>query len=206
MNESGVQKMLQDEVGLGSDAPVAAGPIGRDEARATDAALKAEVLSYARVQGLFTGSDLSGSVLRPAVAANHDAYGDTATARMILAMRGLSAPTQATAFLEALGATTTPQSGAASSGPSFSAAMASSRQASSSNATPAAADSDMRARVVALQQLIDRLIADAEAAPVGTSGASAASADTLAVSRERLMQLRRQLDAILAAMYKQGRL
>jgi lipid-binding SYLF domain-containing protein len=205
MNESGVQKLLQEEVALGTDASVATGPIGRDDASVSDAAVKAEVLSYSRVQGLFAGTDLSGSVLRPAVGANHDAYGETATPRTILAMRGLSAPTQATAFLDALGAPAAPQSAVASSRPSFSASTVSSHQPSSPNAAPPAADSDMRARVVALQQLIDRLIADAEATPVGTSGASAASADTLVVSRERLMQLRRQLDAILAAMYKQGR-
>jgi lipid-binding SYLF domain-containing protein len=65
MNESGVQKLLQNKVTLGVDAAVAAGPVGRQAAAATDAQLKAEIISYSRAEGLFAGVDLSGGLLRP---------------------------------------------------------------------------------------------------------------------------------------------
>src|SRR5262249_54046275 len=48
MNESGVEKLLKNKVTLGADASVAAGPLGRRGAVGTDAALTAEILSYAR--------------------------------------------------------------------------------------------------------------------------------------------------------------
>src|SRR3989442_6893674 len=53
MNESGVQKLLQNKVTLGIDAAVAAGPIGRQASAGTDVQLRAEILSYSRAQGLF---------------------------------------------------------------------------------------------------------------------------------------------------------
>lgn len=48
---------------LGADASVAAGPFGRDAAAATDAQLKAEILSYSRSRGIFAGVSLDGSTL-----------------------------------------------------------------------------------------------------------------------------------------------
>src|SRR5947209_7105926 len=69
MNRRGVDKLLEDKVSLGADASVAAGPLGRSAAAATDAQLKAEMLSYSRSSGVFAGIDLSGGVLRPDKAA-----------------------------------------------------------------------------------------------------------------------------------------
>ena len=48
---------------LGADAEVAAGPVGRQAAAATDARLEAEIVSYSRSRGLFAGVSLDGSVL-----------------------------------------------------------------------------------------------------------------------------------------------
>src|SRR5262249_43552391 len=53
MNESGAQKLLQNKTTLGADASVAAGPMGRQGQIATDAFLKAEILSYSKAKGLF---------------------------------------------------------------------------------------------------------------------------------------------------------
>jgi lipid-binding SYLF domain-containing protein len=72
MSDRGVQKLLRDPVSLGRDASVASGPVGRMAHAATDDRLKAELLSYSRAQGLFTGSDLSGAVLKPDDDDNHD--------------------------------------------------------------------------------------------------------------------------------------
>src|SRR5580658_3942302 len=84
MNQRGVEKLLQDKVSLGADASVAAGPVGRSAAAATDAQLKAEMLAYSRTQGLFAGIDLSGGVLRPDKEGDARAYGSDVTARGIV--------------------------------------------------------------------------------------------------------------------------
>src|SRR6476469_3944863 len=74
-NESGMKKLLGNKVTLGAEASVAAGPVGRDARAATDAQMKAEILSYSRAQGLFAGINLSGGVLRPDSDDNEDLYG-----------------------------------------------------------------------------------------------------------------------------------
>lgn len=48
---------------LGGNASIAAGPIGREAAAATDLKLEAEIVSYSRSRGLFAGVSLSGAVL-----------------------------------------------------------------------------------------------------------------------------------------------
>jgi hypothetical protein len=59
----------------------------------------------------------------------------------------------------------------------------------------------LRARVIDIQQTVDRLLADTTPAPVGTSGtADAAVNNTVRVDRARLLQLRQQLDALLATL------
>ena len=84
MNENGMERLLQDKVTLGVDASVAAGPVGRSGAAATDAQLTAEMLSYSRARGLFAGIDLSGGVLRPDNDASRDFYGHLVANREVL--------------------------------------------------------------------------------------------------------------------------
>src|SRR5438128_1144151 len=194
MNDQGVQKLLENKVTLGADASVAAGPLGRRAGAATDAALTAEILSYSRSQGLFAGIDLSGGVLRPDEDANKDVYGAGASPRTILASREISAPPQAMPFLKALGAAgsgTARPTAAASPGPAGGVA------ATPRTTTMPTTDDDLRARVVDIQQTLDRILADTTPAPVGTAGTTGGSAasGTVSVDRARLMQLRQQLDA-----------
>jgi lipid-binding SYLF domain-containing protein len=61
-----VERILnnRDKFTLGADAAVAAGPLGREAAAATDVQLKAEIYSYSRSRGLFAGVALDGSALR----------------------------------------------------------------------------------------------------------------------------------------------
>jgi len=74
----------------------------------------------------------------------------------------------------------------------------------------APAREDVRGRVVDIQQALDRILADTTPAPVGTSGATTASgtaaptatSTAVTVDRARLLQLRRQLDALLATVNK----
>ena len=191
MNDSGVQKLLKNKVNLGADASVAAGPLGRRGGVSTDAVATAEILCYSRTKGLFAGIDLSGGVLRPDEDANKDVYGAGAVPSTILATREMSAPPEAAPFLSALKGT----SAAAAPKP-----LASSAPARRST-TPA--DDDIRGRVLDIQQAVDRLLADATPGPVGTSGTLGADAPrnaTAAVDRARLMQIREQLDGLIATL------
>jgi len=194
MNEQGVQKLLNNKVNLGAEASVAAGPIGRAGSVGTDAQLTAEILSYSRAKGLFAGINLSGGVLRPDEDANRDAYGAGASPRTILASRSISAPPEAQAFLAALGrpaATAAPTELPTSN-------QASSTPPSRATTTPTT-DDDVRTQIVELQQqMLDRLLSGSSSGPVGTTGST--SARTIAVDREQLVQLRRQLDAILTSL------
>jgi len=60
---------------LGADAAVAAGPVGRSAAAATDIALKAEIYSYSRARGLFAGVALEGAAIQVDIEANNAFYG-----------------------------------------------------------------------------------------------------------------------------------
>ncbi len=62
-NRRGVDGLLRGKLTLGADASVAAGPVGRDASAATDALLKAEILSYSRSRGLFAGVAIDGAAL-----------------------------------------------------------------------------------------------------------------------------------------------
>ncbi len=102
MNQDGMKKLLQDNVSLGADASVAAGPVGRSASASTDLQVKAEILSYSRSNGVFAGIDLSGGKLGPDTDANHDVYGSGTDARQILANNAVTAPPAATPFLAAV--------------------------------------------------------------------------------------------------------
>src|SRR5882672_12094663 len=59
MNEKGLNGLLGDKFEFGGEVGVAAGPVGRTVSAATDAQLKAEILTYSRSKGLFAGVDLN---------------------------------------------------------------------------------------------------------------------------------------------------
>ena len=84
MNEGGINKMLNNKVSLGADASVAGGPVGRSAHAATDAQLKAEILSWSRAQGLFAGIDISGGVLKPDTDDNEQLYAKNVSPRDVL--------------------------------------------------------------------------------------------------------------------------
>ena len=86
-NDRGVENIVNGKVTLGADAAVAAGPVGRNAAAATDGQFKAEIWSWSRARGLFAGIALDGGVLRIDDAANQASYGKGATPRMIFENR-----------------------------------------------------------------------------------------------------------------------
>jgi len=104
MNRSGVEKLLGNKVTLGTDASVAAGPVGRAASAATDGQMTAQMLSYSRAKGLFAGIDLAGGTLRPDGDANTRVYGSTVSARQIaLGTKVVPMMAEARAFTHALG-------------------------------------------------------------------------------------------------------
>jgi len=95
MNESGANGILTSKVKLGADASAAAGPKGRDAAAATDATMRAEVLTYSRSRGLFAGISLEGSTLRPDNDANERVYGKKVSAKDIVLHGAVPVPSAA---------------------------------------------------------------------------------------------------------------
>lgn len=73
-NERSIDKMVSGKFTLGADASIAAGPVGREAAAATDAELRSEIYSYSRSRGIFAGLALSGAVLSIDDDANESFY------------------------------------------------------------------------------------------------------------------------------------
>jgi SH3 domain-containing YSC84-like protein 1 len=102
MNANGMSKMLRNKVSLGVEASVAAGPVGRDARAATDAQMKAEILSYSRTQGLFAGINLSGGVVKADADDNADLYGTTIAPRDVVMQGSAKPPAVTEPFMAAL--------------------------------------------------------------------------------------------------------
>lgn len=62
-SKAGVEGIIGGKLTLGADASVAAGPVGRQTAAATDVGMNAQVYAYSRSKGLFAGVALDGSAL-----------------------------------------------------------------------------------------------------------------------------------------------
>ena len=93
MNRRGLDRFLGNQFKIGADASVAAGPVGRSAAAATDLLLTAEILSYSRSRGLFAGVSLEGSTVRADRDANKRYYDYPYDTRDIVLERQPSAPT-----------------------------------------------------------------------------------------------------------------
>jgi SH3 domain-containing YSC84-like protein 1 len=97
MTPDSARSLLETKVKLGGNVSVAAGPIGREAAAATDLKLNAQILSYSRSKGLFAGAALEGAVIETADRDMEDVYGEGASARSVL-VAGAAAPQEVTAF------------------------------------------------------------------------------------------------------------
>lgn len=75
MTRKSVDGLMRGKFTVGADAAAAAGPVGRNAAAATDARLKAEILSYSRSRGLFVGLSLDGSAIEIDAQAQGAYYG-----------------------------------------------------------------------------------------------------------------------------------
>ena len=102
-SERGLDSIVNGTVTLGADAGVAAGPVGRNAAAATDGQLKAEIWSWSRARGLFAGIALDGAVLSIDNGANSSTYGNGTTPRAVFEGRAPQAPSPAVvAFRDSL--------------------------------------------------------------------------------------------------------
>jgi len=101
MNPRGAESVLKSKVKLGADASAAAGPKGRTAAAATDATMRAEILTYSRSRGLFAGISLDGSTLRADGDGDTLVYGREIDTKSIITGT-VPAPAPARAFIDLL--------------------------------------------------------------------------------------------------------
>jgi len=102
MSDRSAKGILTSKVKLGADASAAAGPKGRTASAATDATMRAEILSYSRARGAFAGVSLEGSTLRPDNDANKKLYGKEINAEAIVLKHAVAAPPSAKLLLRTL--------------------------------------------------------------------------------------------------------
>jgi lipid-binding SYLF domain-containing protein len=103
----GVDGIANGKLTLGANASVAAGPVGRQTAIATDIEFKAEVYSYSRTRGLFAGVALEGAGVTMDRKANAAFYGSTSmTPEKIFVSSPNIAPDIANTFVQVLTAQT----------------------------------------------------------------------------------------------------
>src|SRR5579872_6214135 len=102
MNDHALNSLLGDKFKLGADASVAAGPVGRNAAAATDLKLNAEILSYSRTKGVFAGVSLDGAVMQADKSGDRAMYGDDVNRHEILDGK-VAVPESAQALLHEIG-------------------------------------------------------------------------------------------------------
>jgi SH3 domain-containing YSC84-like protein 1 len=102
MNPHGVDALLSSKVKLGGEASASAGPKGRHVEAATDASMRAEILSYSRSRGLFAGISLEGASLRPDDDATEAVYGRKLSAREIITGTTVGVPASGQALVDVL--------------------------------------------------------------------------------------------------------
>ena len=103
----GIDNIANGKLTLGADASIAAGPVGRHTAAATDLRFQAEVYSYSRSRGLFAGVSLEGAGVTMDRKSNAAFYGSASiTPEQIFTSSGNAAPTSANNFVQLLTAQT----------------------------------------------------------------------------------------------------
>jgi lipid-binding SYLF domain-containing protein len=102
MDDRGADSLIHTKVKLGADASAAAGPKGRSTEADTDAAMRAEILTYSRARGVFAGVSLEGSTLRPDNDGNRNLYGERVDAEKIVTETSVHAPDAAHGLISTL--------------------------------------------------------------------------------------------------------
>jgi lipid-binding SYLF domain-containing protein len=102
MNPRGMESLLKSKFTLGADASVAGGPKGRTATAATDAWMKAEILTYTRSRGIFAGVSIEGVVINRDDDTNEAVYGEPVSARKVLLEERYALPEAGRGFIDAL--------------------------------------------------------------------------------------------------------
>ena len=105
-NRRALDMLTSSKLTLGADASVAAGPVGRHAAAATDWRFQSEVYSYSRSRGLFAGISLAGAGVTVDKKSNAAFYGSAITPQQIFDSSGNAAPDVANTFVQKLTAAT----------------------------------------------------------------------------------------------------
>lgn len=87
MNQRGLESLMNSEFKIGGSAEAAAGPVGRSASASTDAAMRAQILSYSRSRGLFAGVSLNGAAVTEDMDSNEHFYGSRLHTREIAVER-----------------------------------------------------------------------------------------------------------------------
>jgi lipid-binding SYLF domain-containing protein len=100
----GLDRFLKgkNKLTLGVDAGAAAGPVGKRFEASTDAALKAEILSYSNTRGIFAGVSAEGGTLQIDWKANSLYYNEPVSPGAILAVNSKLAVPPSTVSLQQL--------------------------------------------------------------------------------------------------------
>jgi lipid-binding SYLF domain-containing protein len=98
----GLDRFLKgkDKLTLGVDVGAAAGPVGKRFEASTDAALKAEILSYSNTRGIFAGVSAEGATLQIDRRSNTVYYGQPVAPAAILAVNSTLAVPPSTVSLQ----------------------------------------------------------------------------------------------------------
>lgn len=91
-----LEAVFKNEMKLGADASVAAGPVGKGVSASTTTNLEADINSYARSQGLFAGASLEGAGIISSTDSNTAYYGRAVNPRDIVVNRTIDNPGAAT--------------------------------------------------------------------------------------------------------------
>ncbi len=84
MDETGLQRLLEEKLILGADVSVSAGPLGRDTSVDTNLRLKSQILSYSKTKGLFAGLSINSGVIQPDRNTNEAFYGTDVSVQDVL--------------------------------------------------------------------------------------------------------------------------
>ena len=102
MTPDSFKHLMKDKVKLGVDASAAGGPKGRTAAAATNATMRAEILTYSRSRGVFAGISLNGAVLKPDDDANESLYGRRVQVKELVEQGSVAIPQAGAKFVQSV--------------------------------------------------------------------------------------------------------
>jgi len=92
MTDKGLRSVISDQLKLGVDASVAAGPVGTGLEGSTTTGFGADIVAFSKVRGLFGGGSFEGAVIFKRQDWNTEFYGGGATPEAILLQRRFANP------------------------------------------------------------------------------------------------------------------